>query len=161
MPFIVETGVGYNNSNSLASVEFADEYHAERGNAAWADIELARKQQLLIKATDYATGKYGSAFDGRKAIAGQALPFPRIVNYTNVGNPIGVQQAIAELALIANTTPLSPNVARGKKRVKVGPIDVEYDGNSSTQTEFVTASLKLAPFLKSTAGGMTRRLVRT
>lgn len=159
MAFIVEDGTGYNNSNSLSSVEFADTYHAERGNAAWAALTIDRKQQLLIKATDYVIGKYNAAFDGRKAVAGQALSFPRIINYVNVGIPNGVKAAIAELALVASTTLLSPNITRGKKRVKVGPLEVEYDGNSATQTEFVTASLKLTPFLKSI--GNTARLVRT
>jgi hypothetical protein len=161
MPFVAEDGTGYANANSLSSVEFADNYHAERGNAAWAAFDLERKQQLLIKATDYVTGVYNVAFEGRRAVAGQGLPFPRIVNYANVGNPIGVQQAISELALVAHTTPLSANISRGKKRVKIGPLEVEYDGNSPTQTMFVSASLRLAPFLKAgSTNGFNIRLTR-
>lgn len=161
MAFVVEDGTGYSNANSLASVEFADNYHAERGNVQWAALELARKQQLLILATDYASGVYSSAFAGVPAKTGQALPFPRIVSFKNVGNPVGVQQAISELALVAHTTPLTPNVSRGKKRVKIGPLEVEYDGNAPTQTFFVSASLKLAPFLKAGAGnGRVARLIR-
>jgi hypothetical protein len=62
------------------------------------------------------------------------------------------------LALIAETTPLTPNITRGKKRVKVGPIEVEYDGNAPTGTMFVSASLKLSPWLKS--GAMNTNQVR-
>lgn len=161
MAFIVEDGTGFANSNSLASVEFADAYHAERGNAAWAAFSEPRKQQLLIIATDYVVDLYGQAFDGSRAVSGQALPFPRIVNYVNVGNPIGVQRAVVELALVANSGPLTTNATRGKKRVKIGPLEVEYDGNAPTQTQFVTASLKLAPFLKPGAtNGRQVRLTR-
>lgn len=160
MAFVAEDGTGLPNANSLTSVAFADAYHAERGNAAWAAINNTRKQQLLIIATDYVVGIYGMAFIGARAVTGQALPFPRIVNYVNVGNPDGVQQAIAELALVANTASLSPNISRGKKRVKIGPLEVEYDGNSPSQTRFVSASLKLAPFLKATASGNMARLQR-
>lgn len=166
MAFIPEDGTGYNNSNSLATVEFADSHHSERGNAAWAAIQLERKRELLITATDYVVDIYGLAFDGVPIFTNQALPFPRYVTrastLVNVGNPLGVRKAIAELALIANTTPLLTNISRTKKRVKVGPLEVEYDGNSATQTQFVSASLKLAPWLKSSlAGGRTARLVRT
>lgn len=170
MAFIPEDGTGYNNSNSLASVEFSDNHHSERGNAAWAAIQLERKRELLITATDYVVDIYDEALKGHKLYKNQALPFPRLIPHetygygaaTNVGNPLGVQKAIAELALIANATPLLTNISRTKKRVKVGPLEVEYDGNSATQTQFVSASLKLAPWLKSSlAGGRTARLVRT
>lgn len=162
MAFIPEDGTGYSNSNSLATVEFADSHHSERGNAAWAAIQLERKRELLIIATDYVADIYGLAFDGLPVFGNQALSFPRIINRVNVGNPLGVQKAIVELALIANTTPLLTNISRTKKRVKIGPLEVEYDGNSATQTQFVSASLKLAPWLKSSvAGGHTARLVRT
>lgn len=161
MPFIVEDGTGFSNSNALASVEFVDNYHAERGNDAWANLELAKKQQLIVKATDYFAGKYGAALAGVPVFGNQSLPYPRTVNRVNVGNPIGIQQTIAELALVANTMSLTPTITRGKKSVKVGPISVEYDGNGTAQAKFVAASLKVAPFLKSTANGMTARLIRT
>lgn len=161
MPFVPEDGTGLANANSLTTVEFADTYHAERGNDAWGPLTVPVKQQLLIKATDYVAGKYAMVFAGTKAFAGQALPFPRIIGYDNVGNPVGVQQAVAELALVANTASLSPNISRGKKRVKVGPIEVEYDGNSPSQTQFVTAVLKLAPWLKAASHGHMARLIRT
>lgn len=159
--FIVEDGTGFSNSNALASVEFVDNYHAERGNVAWANLELEKKQQLIIKATDYFVGIYAAVLLGVPLFSNQALPYPRTVNRVNVGNPVGIQQAIAELALVANTMSLTPSLTRGKKSVKVGPISVEYDGNGMAQAKFVAASLKVAPFLKSTANGMTARLIRT
>lgn len=160
MAFTFEDGSGVADANSLASVEFADAYHAERGNVAWAALELATKQQNLVKATDYFVGMYGQALYGALVLATQALPFPRIVNYANVGVPIGIKQAIVELALISATTPLMPTIKRGKKRVKVGPIEVEYDGSGPMQDIFVAASLRLAPFLRNISGAMVR-LVRS
>jgi hypothetical protein len=158
--FTPEDGTGVANANSLASVEFADAYHAERGNEVWATYDLDKKQQNLVKATDYIVGIYARVFNGTTVAANQSMPFPRTVNYVNIGLPVGIQQATAELALVSATTPLMPNVKRGKKRVKIGPIEVEYDGNAPTQIEFVAASLKLAPFLRSIGGPMAK-LVRS
>jgi hypothetical protein len=161
MSFIVETGSNVANANSLASVEFADAYHAARGNAAWATLDLANKQYNLIKATDYFALTYRRYLLGAPAFIGQALPFPRIINYVNVGNPLDIQNAIAELALISSTLSLMPNASRTKKRVKVGPIEVEYDANSPSQTQFVAASLMVAPWLSGQLNGHTAKLVRT
>lgn len=158
MPFVAEDGTGFADANSLTSVAFADTYHAERGNDAWAALSTERKQRNLIVATDYVVGTYETAFLGYRAYSNQGVSFPRIIAYEKVGNPSTVQQATADLALVAETTPLTPNVTRGKKRVKVGPIEVEYDGNAPTSTMFVNASLKLSPYLKS--GSLNSNQVR-
>lgn len=162
MALIVEDGTGVANAESLASVAFADTYHANRGNIAWGDIaDVATKEQLLRKATDYAVAKYAGLWAGVPVSEAQFLPFPRTVNGTNIGLPVSIQQAIAELALSAKTSPLMPNIVRGKKKVKVGPIEVEYDGNSAVATTFVAASLRFAPFLSGVASGAMVKLVRT
>ena len=156
---IVEDGTGIANAESLVSVEFADDYHAKRGNAAWAALDLETKEQLLRKANDYFVGIYGERFAGAKYYVNQFLPFPR--DKWPGDAPELIKQALAELALIARTTPLMPTITRGKKRVKVGPIDVEYDGNSATSKKFVAASLRIAPFLGGfSSGGPFARLVR-
>lgn len=162
MALIVEDGTGVEGAESLASVEFADAYHAARGNAAWAAIASTEiKEQLLRKATDYAVGVYYGSWLGSQVSSAQALPFPRYVNGSNVGVPLSIQQAIAELALIAKTTSLMPNVTRGKKRVKVGPIEVEYDGASPASTKFVAASLRFSPWLSGMVNGAMVKLVRS
>lgn len=160
MAFIAEDGTGIAGANSLASVEFADVYHAERGNVAWAALDLSAKQQNLVKATDYAVGKYGAVFNGCLVISNQALPFPRYINGVNILLPVGIQQAIAELALISATTNLMPTLGRSKKSVQVGPIKVEYDEDSSQEKQFISASLKLCPFLRGISGAMVK-LVRS
>lgn len=159
MAFIVETGTGITNANSLASVAFANAYHADRGNAVWATFGLERKQANLIKATDYFVGIYGQSLLGDLVSSAQALPFPRTVNYVNVGNPIRIQEAIAELAFVADSMSLYPaNNVRTKKRVKIGPLEVEYDGNAPQAAKFVAVVLKLATWLK--AGSLNTSMAR-
>lgn len=156
--FVVEDGSGKADANSLCSVEFADAYHADRGNAGWEALTTAVKQQNLVKATDYFVGTFESLLLGSPIYTTQALPYPRV----GWGVPRGIQQGIAELALVAKSTPLTPNVTRGKKKVKVGPLEVEYDGNSSVATKFVAASLKFGPFLMGKLNGISQaKLVRS
>lgn len=159
MPLIVETGAGVANADSLTSVAFADDFHAKRGNVAWGPLDLEVKEQLLRKATDYAVNVYAPHLAGRTLFVNQTLPFPRFPWGAVV--PTIIQQAIAELALIARTTPLMPNITRGKKRVKVGNLEVEYDGNAATSTNFVAASLRFATFMTSLSRGPFAKLVRT
>ena len=128
---------------SPISVAGADAYHAARGNAAWAAIaDEETKEQLLRKATDYMIATYNEAWSSTVQ--------------TMIQVPLLMAQAAAELALIAKTTPLLTNITRGKKRVKVGPLEVEYDGNGSMQTQFVFASRKLSSLLAQTSGAMVR-----
>lgn len=156
MAFTVEDGTGVVGANSLASVAFADAYHADRlTGTAWTAVgDAAAKQKLLVAATDYVVDLYAGALAGKLALVTQALPFPRY-GFSIV--PVGVKAAVVELALVSNTTPLLVNVGRGKKKVKVGPLEVEYDGNSAVQTFFVAASLKMAPYL--TGYGVSRVMV--
>lgn len=162
MALIVEDGTGVANAESLASVEFADAYHEARGNAGWASVASTEiKEQLLRKATDCIVAMYASAWAGVPVKADQAMPFPRYVAGRNIGLPLSIQQATAELALIGKTTPLMPSITRGKKKVKVGPLEVEYDGTSATATKFVAASLRIAPFLSGLASGAMAKLIRS
>lgn len=156
----VEDGTGKANAESLTDVAFADDYHAKRGNTAWTDIQAEEtKEQLLRKATDYFVGTYDLALASEREFEGQALSFPRLA-WPGM-TPVTIQQAIAELALIAKTTPLTPVITRGKKAVKVGPISVQYDGNSPMSRKFISASLRVAPFLNSySSNNVNVKLIR-
>lgn len=127
---------------SPISVAAADAYHEARGNTAWEALDDEVKEQLLRKATDYMIATYGRSWA------------PAVVAMLSV--PLQMAQAAAELALTAKTTPLLSNITRGKKRVKVGPLEVEYDGTSSVQTQFVLASRKLASLLVASRGIMVK-----
>lgn len=144
MAFLPEDGSGVTGANSLTTVAHADQYHALRGNAAWASLGQPEKEQRLVVATDYVVDVFGGALAGVVATTTQGLPFPRL---GSMFVPDKVQDAVAELALVSKTTPLLVNVGRGKKKVKVGSLEVEYDGESGVQTKFTSAVLKLAPFL--------------
>jgi hypothetical protein len=165
MSLITEDGSGNNNSESYASVAEADGYHTKFGNTVWLALEQERKEILLRRATDYISDTFRFVFMGRKAFSTQALEWPRYSSEPGqfglqaMGVPRGVKEATIELALLADAGPLIPtNSIRGTKRVKVGPIEVEYDSNSPSQNKFVTANLKLSPWLK--AGSMNGHNVR-
>lgn len=151
---IVEDGTGLVNAESFASVAFADSYHDKLGNTLWAALTTGQKEILLRRATNYIQGLYASSFVGVVYNELQALAFPRIStdyvwrNLFSLAVPRQIAEATAELALIANTGDLLPNAKRAKKSVKVGSISVEYENSTSTATQFVSASLKLAPFIK-------------
>ena len=165
---IVEDGTGLANAESYSSVAFADDWHLRRGNLAWGQKSETRKEQLLRQATDYITYVFGPSFIGVRAYLGQALAFPRTLGTVDngyllsLGVPMEVQQATAELAAIADVTPLLPNqTAVAKKKVKVGPIEVEYDASSWTGPKFISATTMLTAYMDRRSAGMTARLVRT
>ena len=163
---IVEDGTGLANSESYISVAYADDYHLKRGNQSWGQMSPTRKEQLLRQASDYITYVFGPSFVGIRAVTGQAMAWPRQLSdggyLYSLGVPIEVQQATAELALVANSTPLLPNqTSVAKKKVKVGPIEVEYDASSWTGPKFIAATSKLTAYMDTRSTGMTARLVRT
>jgi hypothetical protein len=128
--------------DSPISVSFADAYHEKRGNTAWADLDDEVKEQLLVKVADYLTATYSQVWS--------------YATRMSLVTPGAMQKAAAELAFISRSTPLVSNITRGKKKVKVGPIEVEYDGTAATQTKFVLASRMIAPLLGFTSGVMVK-----
>ena len=48
MAFVPETGIGLPDANSLVSVEFADEYFADRAIAEWGKLTLPQKQEMIV-----------------------------------------------------------------------------------------------------------------
>lgn len=171
MTLVVEDGTGKADAESYISVSDATAYHASRGNSAWAAIASDTvREQLLRKATDYMLYTYRGSWLGERKTDAQRLDWPRYSAWpedrqTELPDdevPQDIAQACAELALIANTTSLTPSVTRGKKKVKVGPLEVEYDGSAPTATAFVAASVRLAYYLCGVAnGGPFAKLVRT
>lgn len=167
MSLIVEDGTGRSDAESYASVEFADSYHAKRGNAAWQALTYERKEQCLVKATDYMVNVFRGNWQGIKVKAAQALDWPRADVEIEQGwlpsdfVPPEVQAACVELALIADSTELLPTVGqRTKKRVKIGPMEIEYDGEGSSIAGFSNAVKRLGVFLSAGASGISAQVVR-
>lgn len=131
----------------------ANDYHAARGNAAWAAETVVDREAALRRATDYIDGRYrmqtaggcwvsmfrGKRTDGRA----QDLEWPRTGAKDSEGNaipddevPVEVENATYEAALLELQNPgsLSPVFVASQlvTREKVGPIEVAY---SDTKVE--------------------------
>lgn len=156
MSLIVEDGTGRADAESYISVAGADLYHGNRGNAMWQALTTERKEQLLRSATDY-MAVYDGQWVGRRAVAGQALGWPRdgaFVYGMLVANnvvPVPVANACASLALKALSGPLAPDSGQAVKRQKVGPLEKEYQDNTKAKKTYPGVDQMLGGYLG--AGG--------
>lgn len=127
MAFVVEDGTGLPDANSYASVAEADAYHADRGNTAWAGIEVV-KESALVRATDYIEQVYSGRWKGARLTDNQALEWPRTAAE---GIPSHIKQAVFQLALEGvSGANLNPTLGRAIKRRKVDVIETEYMDNA-------------------------------
>jgi hypothetical protein len=167
MALIVEDGTGLLDAESYASVAEADAYHAARGNTAWANV--AEKEAMLRRATDYMTQAYRMRWAGDRVYDAQALDWPRAwvpitsrsyafsyLSQTLV--PIEVKRACMELALIAASGDLNAPLDRTTVREQVGEIAVEYDTSAPEYRRFRGVDMMLTPYLAGspTSVGLVR-----
>src|SRR6266850_1608568 len=116
MALVVEDGTGLAAAESYASVAEADQYHSDRGNAAWAPLATAAKEQALRKATEYMVQVYRQRWASFRTTFVQALDWPRAwVPLIDAPGPYGrwtayvpynvvpaeVKRACSELALVS------------------------------------------------------------
>lgn len=170
------------------TLEGADTYHAEHGNAAWAQGSEEARTAALVRAMDYIDGRYryllpngrwASMFPGvRTEGRGQPNEWPRSGAVDYDGNeipadqvPDEVDRATYEAALRELTEPgsLSPDfIAAGQvTREKVGPIEVSYadvaaadDGRATPNRPVVPVIDEiLAPLLRTPAAFPAVRVV--
>ncbi len=148
MPFKVEDGTGFTDSNSYGSVAGADDYFNLRGNGQWVALTTEQKQAALIKATDYIDQRFGTRFIGDPMTDEQALAWPRDNTGFNELDenivPTKLQYACYEYADRARSAPLAPDlvystsgVSTIQTREKVGPIEREFSavgGDLATST---------------------------
>jgi hypothetical protein len=165
MAFKVEDGTGLPDSNSYTSVEFADAYFEARGAEVWLALDEAKKETLLIQATDYIDLRFGKFFCGKRLTEEQALQFPRNVVKAI---PIGLQRATVEYAIRANDGPLmtdpklsSTGYSLESKGVKVGPIEKRETFAKSMNPNqllgvYPQADLYVQPFLCFDTGRVVR-----
>lgn len=170
MSLIVETGSASATSEAYASVAFADAYHLSIGNAAWALLATSRKEECLRISASYMCQEYRLQWKGVRVSAYQALDWPRyyvelpdsavyaIVDPATV--PTAVQQANAELALIASTEVLNPARTQSMVSKQVGPIKVVYDVASPTGKRYSLVDGLLQALLGTSSGGMNHKLRR-
>lgn len=137
---IVEDGTGKIDADSYVTVEFADDYFSARGVSEWAELTTEKKEQALIKATDFVDNIY--QWYGKKEFEHQSLRFPRvdIRDYEGAeirGIPICLKQAICDASLIANSEELFQTQEANGQVVseKIGELAFTYaNGKKETVT---------------------------
>ncbi len=144
MAFVAEDGTGRADANAYCDVSFADAYHTDRGNAAWAGT-TGTKQAALIRATDFIERNY--RFRGFPLLpATQALQWPRVNVFTrdmlkllpSDSVPDAVKKATAELALSALGLDLEPDAKGAQDQAIVSQI--KKAGPLWDQREFVESN---------------------
>ena len=175
MALVVETGAGLASAESYASTTDADTRLANFGYTSWAGLNTTQKEQFLRLATEFMGNTYRNRWVGYRASATQALDWPRTLAekidlispyaystyYDNNVVPVEVKNACIDLAYKVSTgVELAPDIDPVQKKVKVGPIEVEFDPQGNVATIFRAIESKLAPLLSNGAGPMTT-LVRT
>lgn len=159
MPLIVETGTGATDAESYASVAAADAYHAGLGNEAWADLELAQKEQYLRRATRFLVSQYRGRWKGYRAYTMQALDWPRSGVWIDDANEFVMHNLVpkvmvdvtAELALKASTGALLEDQTQRVLSESLGPLSVNYDPNSPQGVRYLEIDGLLAPYLKGSS----------
>jgi hypothetical protein len=146
MALVVEDGTGIADANSYIEAAWADTYHADRGNTAWASAQATAKEQALIKATDYIETRFGDRFKGFPEFIDtpQGLSFPRLKLYDRYGQvitgiPDNLKKATAEYALRALEAELMPDPDVDASGLPVKSVS-EKVGPLETATEYQQAT---------------------
>ncbi|WFU03960.1 hypothetical protein QA648_09580 [Rhizobium sp. CB3171] len=120
------------------TLDAANTYFADRGNAAWAAAGEDDRAAALVRGSQVVDGLYEPRFPGLRAGGyDQALSWPRKAAATANGEaipedvvPLPITYAAYEAAGAELATPgsLSPIVTAAQivKREKVGPLETEY-----------------------------------
>lgn len=171
MSLIVETGSADATAEAYASVAFCDTYHSNMGNAAWAALSEAEKEQALRRATSFMLQRYRPQWRGYRVNETQALDWPRynVTIYDLPGAnlvasdivPDLVQKANAEYALLASVGDLNPVQTQAVISKTVGPIKIAYDPGSSVAPKYPAIDAMLKPLINGISGGFNLSLRRT
>lgn len=161
MSIVTEDGTGKSDAESFIALATATQYHADRGNTAWAALASdALREQALRRATDYMEQTYGQKWKGARSTDAQALSWPRYdvcANGFDVDSdvvPVAVQRACAELALRAAAGELAPDLGRLAKREKVDVIETEYESGAVPYVQFRAVDNLLAPYIEGSSGAV-------
>lgn len=170
MALIVEDGTIKAGADAYVDTAYADAYHSDRQNAAWAAATSPAKEAAIRVATQYLDGRYRTRLKGRKLQALQARQWPRwgVTVDTGLGFareqydegfthglipssivPDPVKQATCEAALRALSGPLAQDLPRGGQiRRQKGVIsETEYFPGASPHTVYEILDLILGDFL--------------
>ena len=159
---VVEDGSIVADANSYIDYDYAENYHALRGNSAWADGDSTQKQYAIIRATQAIDSIYKGKWKGNPTEYGtQELEWPRsgvTVGTNSVDNniiPAAIKKAVCEAALreLENPNGLTPDLERGGeiKRVKADVVEVEYMDGANSTTTFTAIDGLLADLVSGTS----------
>lgn len=157
MAFTVEDGSGVADANAYVDTTYADEYHSDRGNAAWAALDPAEKETAIVRATDYVDQRFGTVFRGRRLMKQQGLEWPRLDAYDDDDFYLGqivprqLQKAIAEYAMRAHIhNVLAPDPARAAPDQDFSTSGTDRD-TTVARGEAESESVTVGPITESTS----------
>jgi hypothetical protein len=158
MPLIPEDGTGLADADSYNSLEELNAYATRMGETTFLALGDSAKEVAARKAADYQDGTYEARLSGRRCLHTQARSFPRYGCEDRDGNVIASdtvhpkwKEAHAALTIKASAEDLAPDRKRdgAVKRVKVGPIEKEFQDRAPGGTTRPGPVLILASLLQS------------
>ena len=139
----VEDGTGLPNADSYVSIEFADTYFSARGVTEWTSLTQTKKEQALIKATDFIDNIF--EWHGKKEFSIQSLRFPRVNIFDYEGEeikgiPICLKQAVCDASLISTSGELFETAEQNGDVVSetITTLSFTYSKNGSRSTTSTT-----------------------
>ncbi len=162
MALIVEDGSIVQGAESLCSVADADAYHAAIGNADWALLTEAGKEQSLRKSTQYMQGQYGGKWAGYRKDSSQSLDWPR--SYVLISDtlyveylsdsivPLEVKNACASLAFRASSVDLLADEEKDIVSETVDVITTVYSQHSPQRKRYPEVDQMLTRYLAGNGG---------
>jgi hypothetical protein len=157
MPLIPEDGTGLADADSYNSLVELNAYASSMGEATFSALGDSAKEVAARKAAVYLDGAYEGRLTGRRLSSTQARAFPRFDCEDRDGNLLpsdevhpAWKEAHCALTVKASASELAPDLKRGGavKRVKVGPIEKEFQDTASGSTLRPSISLILNRLLQ-------------
>jgi hypothetical protein len=140
MSDLLDATPGGANANSFATLAQANAYIASRlYSDDWTDADEDTQERALITATQLIVAAV--EWQGWPTSTTQALPLPRTGLRARTGAalpstsiPLALAYATAEYArqlITAGAMPTAPSDTAGLKRLKAGPVELEWDGSGA------------------------------
>ncbi len=150
---IIETGDGLNaEANTYATRDsFIDQYHADRGNAAWAAALEADRDSAIFRGMDWLESRM---WRGYRQSSTQPLAFPRFDIFDELGRqytgvPREVLKALAEASLRALTIQLEADRERGGavSSITAGSVSITWENGAPAGTTYPAIVAMLRRFI--------------
>lgn len=135
------------NANTFCSLEYADNFHQQRGRATWAAATEEVRKAALVNATDFVNNEFN--WKGIRSYTEEHQTYPQFLEFPRdgllddrdfwlEGVPDAVQRSVAEMAYHmvsrnstdaypTQNTVLAPNGILKKFSSKTGPLSKSYE----------------------------------